>query len=545
MATQPFEVRVEGLTSINITASSANPSQEELTEFLKDGVIDVTNRWLSVKPQDAHLFTRSSSESTSQGGLSNSDGKIISVVREAGTDGDWRSCIAGTIALQSRYTDTDSLHFASKYNPKYVIGGDGAILTFPAPGGSENAYKVYYVNSTPVNSSDATLINSHSDINYFPLDKVYLVVIYASMKTVQAAMGATTISDLSITAVPPDVPSLSTITFDSIDAVDSTLTVVAAGGVLGSATLPTYTKPTITTRVSFEDFWEAEEDSNPFGDSDPAGFSVTAVPPDSVSDSITTFALAGEFDDAMAKAKDLIDNAGNLSQGQDVEYWLNDEDAEMANVTMQTASQELQRANLGLQDALQTFNTDMQKFQALTGNFSAEVTAYQAEVNTQVQEYQQKLQRYTTEMSTAYQAWAKTESDNLQVFQSDIQNELNEFNLENAKYQASVQESMAEFQSQNQMNIANAERSQNRQLQNSINDMKIIFDNNAQEIQNFTAQLQEYQAEVSTQVQEYTQNLQADSTGYQWLQDQYTKLKETYDQAFMMAAPKQQAQPSA
>ena len=39
-------------------------------------------------------------------------------------------------------------------------------------------------------------------------------------------------------------------------------------------------------------------------------------------------------------------------------------------------------------------------------------------------------------------------------------------------------------------------------------------------------------------MQEYTQNLQADGVGYQWLQDQYTRLKAEYDQAFMLAAPK-------
>jgi hypothetical protein len=51
---------------------------------------------------------------------------------------------------------------------------------------------------------------------------------YAGMKSLQAAMGATTITDLSVTAVPPDVPTItvSTISF--------------------SATAPSYTTPTQT-----------------------------------------------------------------------------------------------------------------------------------------------------------------------------------------------------------------------------------------------------------------------------------------------------------
>ena len=44
-------------------------------------------------------------------------------------------------------------------------------------------------------------------------------------------------------------------------------------------------------------------------------------------------------------------------------------------------------------------------------------------------------------------------------------------------------------------------------------------------------------------MQEYTQNLQADGVGYQWLQDQYNRLKAEYDAAFMIAAPKPPPQP--
>ena len=64
-----FEERVEGLTTLAITGSST-PTQSQLTEFLKDGVIDVTNKWLSIRPEDSHLFIRISSESTSQAGAS-------------------------------------------------------------------------------------------------------------------------------------------------------------------------------------------------------------------------------------------------------------------------------------------------------------------------------------------------------------------------------------------------------------------------------------------------------------------------------------------
>ena len=466
-----FIDQVQDLTSI--TASDT----DELSQFLKDGVLDVTNKWLAVRPQDIDLFARESAETTSNASLNLNGARIISVIREDGvTSNNWRPCRKISPAQQYLVTDTESLSFASKINPAYMVGDAGKISVFPAPGADPNAFKVYYVNKDPVNSSGSALIHSHDDILYFPIDKAYLVVMYAGMRLLQANMGATTISDLSVTAVPPDVPTItaSTINF--------------------SQTPPTYTKPSLTTRVSFEDFWEAEEDSNPFGDNDPGAFSITAVPPDSVADTITDFALSSDFTDAMANAETFFD----------------DEDTEMVAAA-------IQRAQVVLQEGLNTFNADMQKFQASgTGKFSAEVAAYQAEVGTQVQEYTQKLQRYNAELNSAYQAWAKTESDSLQQYAADIQNELNEFNKENAAYQVELQVSI-----------------QNATLEDAEETKKL---------QKYAAELQVYQAEVGAQVQEYTQNLQADGVGYQWLQDQYTRLKAEYDQAFMIAAPKQQPQ---
>jgi valyl-tRNA synthetase len=223
-----------------------------------------------------------------------------------------------------------------------------------------------------------------------------------------------------------------------------------------SQAAPTYTK------VSFS--------------SDPSAFSLNAVPPDSVSDSIDEFSLSSDFTDAMVN----------------IESFLDGEDSEMV-------ASAVQRAQISLQQSLNTFTSDMQKFQASgTGKFSAEVAAYQADVTAEVQEYTQKLQR------------------GLQIYSTDMQQELNEFNKENAEYQAQLQ-----------ISLKNAE-----------------FDNqeDARKVQKYQAEYAGYTAEVTSQVQEYTQNLQADGVGYQWLQGQYAALKAEYDQAFMMAAPKQQPQ---
>ena len=227
-----FQSQVMGITGLTIDASSTTPSRTEFSQFLNDGVIDVTSRWLAIKGQDVEDFARESSEQTSNASLDLNGAKIISVIREDGvTSNNWRSCRKISPAQQYLVTDTESLSFASKFNPAYMIGANGKISVFPVPGSDPNAFKVYYVNESPEETDGTSLQHSSSGIKYFPSDKVYLVIIYASMRSLQAKMADTTITDLSVTAVPPDVPSLSSITFSSLDsAIDSSLTAVAAGG---------------------------------------------------------------------------------------------------------------------------------------------------------------------------------------------------------------------------------------------------------------------------------------------------------------------------
>jgi len=132
-----------------------------------------------------------------------------------------------------------------------------------------------------------------------------------------------------------------------------------------------------------------------------------------------------------------------------------------------------------------------------------------------------------------------------------MQDHLNLFNDANVEYQANLQHTLARIQSENNVNIQeaqielqdkmkDADLATQVSMQAAISDMQAIVAKNQANTAEYTAEVQAYQAEVAAAVQEYTQNLQADGVGYQWLQDQYARLKAEYDQAFMLAAPKQQ-----
>ena len=73
-----FEVQVEGLTGLSID-STTNPTQDEVTQYLKDGVLDVTNRTLQLKPQDMSLFIDETALQVAQG-VSIDSARIVSVV---------------------------------------------------------------------------------------------------------------------------------------------------------------------------------------------------------------------------------------------------------------------------------------------------------------------------------------------------------------------------------------------------------------------------------------------------------------------------------
>lgn len=181
-----FQVQVEALTSLSVGTS---PTTGELSEYLKDGVRDVTSKLITAFPGNAKFFIRSSAEQTSNP-CDVGRAQIVSVIREAGVNDDWRNCKEVPSHLQSRVTDINSLNYASKFNPVYSILDKGKISVFPEPGANPNAFKVYYVNNNPVNGSGSSLSYSHDDIDYFPTDKIYLVAIYAAIKSLENHLGS-------------------------------------------------------------------------------------------------------------------------------------------------------------------------------------------------------------------------------------------------------------------------------------------------------------------------------------------------------------------
>jgi hypothetical protein len=503
---------------------------------------------------------------------------IISVRRD--------SYVAQEVGIEDRgfIASSNSLRLATNTFPKYFTADANRIIVKPDP---DSTYKIY------VTYVDYSNLDDDSDLRN--------AVIYHACSSELSKLSTAELPTVSIAAVPPDVPSLATVSFTETNALSISVTnptaisltsvtftsldsdidaslptyttaVVVAGGVYGSSTSPAYTKPTLTTPVSFEDFFSGTEDLNPFGDADPGVLTIaSAAPAISISGgsvaAITIAALptapsytppaVGGATESLTAAMD-ADSSGYGTEADFLNYskWFSvlsefiedEEDSELASAQIQKINSYIGTYQAALQDSLNTFNEanvvyqaglqknlqqaqintqDVQKeadmaLQAAIQDASLELQKYQAGVNSEVQQYTQRLSRYQLEVNTAFQAWQKTESDRLSQYQTDIQSEVNEFNKENVLFQANMQEALQEIQVANQVNIAKAQgelqlnmdnenRSQQRQLQNGINDMQAIVADNQRKITQYQAEASHYATQVNQYIQNYTSRLQKDT----------------------------------
>ena len=140
-----------------------------------------------------------------------------------------------------------------------------------------------------------------------------------------------------------------------------------------------------------------------------------------------------------------------------------------------------------------------------------------------------ELQTWQTEQANAIQQYQMETADNMKT--ADIAN----------------QAKLAQGQADLQVAVRDKDKQLERELQNATNEMQEIIQNNQSLLAKYQAEAAIYQAEVQEQIQENTQNLQkfnadlqAEGIGYQWLQDQYGRLKMEYEKAFAVAQPQAQ-----
>ena len=489
-----FQTQVEALTGLSI---GTGVTTTQLTQFLKDGVIDVTNRTITLKPEEMTKFSRRSGENTSQG-YDPYGAKIISVIREAGTDNDWRSCREIPVDLQSRVTDSSSIHYASKFNPAFTIEDDGKIYVYPAPGSNPDTYKVYFVNTSPIDGSGNSLEHSDSTLGSFPADKVYLVVMYASIKSLDHLIEASH-------SMPEDLSGL--VGFPEPSIPDSLN--LSQASVSFSTSAPTYNAPVLSL-----------EDAPVIND-----LTITTVPPTlpSLSSGTISFSTSAPTYNPALVTPDFTD----------ANTWINtEEDSEMSAARVQVISAQLQEYQSNIQQSLNSFNKEnaeyqiefqkaVQNAQLSSTDDDQKIQRYQADLNRYQNDINKEVQEYTNNFNKELQLWQINRSTSIQKYQADIQNELNRFNKENTAYQVEFQKAV-----------------QNAQLENRHDELTV---------QDFQSKITKYSAQVNqraqdisrrtVEVQQYSAEMQKAKMDIEIYKQRSAKLQQQYDAAFALMAP--------
>ena len=333
-----FKEQVEGLTSLSV---GTTPTTAELTQFLQDGVKDVVNRIIKLKPDDVAKFTATTHDASDAGVTVT--GQIFTVAREHDSTTILRPC--EFIDPQDRYlaTQADSLAYRSKYNPGFYVL-NGKVHTIPASAGSNNdsvVTQVTYDNAVTHNDSGG------GNIENFPVEYEYLVILYAGSRTILAYLGNID-SELPSDLVLPANPAPPTLSDNSVAA-------------LGTA--PTYTKPSVSL-----DFGSVDSFIN---DDDPemAGLKLNKV-----NSELTNFQAD-------------MQNELNEYNKENAEY-----QADM--------QKKIQDAQLSSQD-------DGQKLQ----KYSAEVSKYQAEVQSLVTDYNAKIAKLGAKYQWAASRYAALQQE--------------------------------------------------------------------------------------------------------------------------------------
>ncbi len=206
-----FEAQVEALTTLAIDSSGTNPTQAQLTQFLTDGAREV----IGALPADLlHYCTGSTriKSSTAEHAISSDTdmGKILYVTRYDGSRE--RPCRLIAASKKGLASDsTDIANYSPSSDPAYCITGKSSVdststqqtsivTIIPSPTDSQYGV-VYHVSYPAVAFGDDSISN-------FPDTAEYIVVLYASLKSILAKVGGLTI-------VPNVSGDASTLTSDS------------------------------------------------------------------------------------------------------------------------------------------------------------------------------------------------------------------------------------------------------------------------------------------------------------------------------------------
>ncbi len=530
-----FGTQIKSLTGIDITDGTI---QGYINDWLTDGVREVQNVLPPDKLEECTNVATLNNSSPTLNYYTNTVGRIMSVSRANGSY--FQVCRKVPASHSTRVTDSnDMMNYATSSDPVYWMNNN-TLSVYPTPTSGENA-KVYYVYLPAVVYTD-------SNVSHFLTEAEYLVVNYASLKALTYLMNNEK-GNLPSDIVAPvlEVVSTSLPTFSAPSAI--ILPVKPSAPSISESTIdsfseaPTYTKPSmvIDTKPNISDLTISSTVPSP-----PVLSNIT-VDTSSFESLAYTPPVMGSLDFADTENLITVEEDSEMLSSRISE--INAKISEY-NAKLRDSQNEYNKSNALLQKDLQVAikNSDLE-----SSDDSKKIQKYSAELNSYNQEVNKEIQEYKENFTKELQLWINNNKTLIQKYNSDIQNELNEFNKENAIFQVDVQKQIKESGLRDSKEARDLQKYQQEislYAQETDSNVKEFTTTMQKNLETFNSEIKKYQTETSKvsssnqsilnkfqqELSNYNLKMQKNITKYKWYESQYSQIKGDYNQGIQFLA---------
>ena len=468
--------------------------------FLGDALTDTAAEVIRAIPDDKIKgFTQESGDITNNS-TNIANHRIVSVIRERGTNGEYVECRELPVKYFRKAQDSNSMFSASVESPIYIIK-NSSIYVFPTPGVSPNAFRVESV-------IFPTVVASASDItdtpDSFPDSMEDVVVVGASAKACQYLMAR----------VKDSMPSEPVI-------------------VLSDIAIPsTPSNPTISfSNASLGDAVSAAQDAITVGPTDAAGINETAGPSDASGTGSTGSGASSYTKPDVGGTATSITSVTKL----DAENVIDDYDGNSIEVDQWFAT-------------LSHFIEDEEDSE-LAASQVAKIKTYIEAFNAEANSARSAMQALIEDARNLTQASIATAGD---ATQASVANAANDVSIRNASIASQTQASVANASNDVNASISKMRestgaavekmsQSTNVNISNAAKTLEASIQDYSQEVNKFGADIQRYSAEVSavineysTDVQKYSAQVERYTKEYTWYQDQYVRLDTKFKESLQV-----------
>jgi len=501
--------------------------------FLGDALTDTAAEVIRAMPiSKIKGFTQESGDITNNS-TNIANHRIVSVIRERGTDTEYVECRELPVKYFRKAQDSNSMFSASVESPIYIIK-NSSIYVFPTPGASPNAFRVESV-------IFPTVVSSASDItdtpDSFPDSIEDVVVVGASAKACQYLMAR----------VKDSMPSEPVL-------------------VLSDIAIPsTPSNPTISfANASLGDAVSAAQDAITVGPTDAAGINETAGPSDASGtdenngpSNATGTGSTGSSDSSYTKPTvggDAVSvtNVSSLAGDNTIDVLADQDDFDQWWATLGHFIEGEEDSELAA--------SQVAKIKAYIEAFNAEVNSARSAMQATIEDARNLTQASIATAGDATQASVANAANDVSIrnasitslTQASVANAANDVSIRNASIASQTQASVAN--ASNDVNasiskmrestgaaVAKMSQSTSVNVSNAAKVLEASIQDYTLEVNKFGADIQRYSSEVNTAINEYSVDIQKYTAQvdryakeYGWYQDQYVRLDTKFKESLQV-----------